>query len=233
MSTRRYCGSGMKSPGLPVACRSFSFTVGPTMCAPGTECCRRCTTPATVRTCHGFAVTVQRDFCATIHFAAANSSPWARTRRVRGGARTWASCVGRPRLGCPCGLYRVDAERIASERVCRVVGWLWHQHSKSGDELSSTQNYWYHWLMATPRGETTVREDRRAFTRHIWNEWFVAYKPDDGEFERTAVSFDNPDWADVVLHSYRVALGPRECRPSLRQNRSAASIPRPGNVSPR
>ena len=77
-----------------------------------------------------------------------------------------------------------------------------------------TQNYWYHWLMATPRGERLVREDRRAFTRHIWNEWFVAYKPDDAEFERTAVSFDNPDWADVTLHSYRsrwghAALDPR------------------------
>src|SRR5262249_22083174 len=70
-----------------------------------------------------------------------------------------------------------------------------------------TQNYWYHWLMATPRGERTVREDRFAFTRHLWNEWFTAYKPDDAEFERTAASFDNPDWADITLHSYRVRWG--------------------------
>ena len=70
-----------------------------------------------------------------------------------------------------------------------------------------TQNYWYHWLMATTRGERLVRGDRRAFTRHIWNEWFVAYKPDDAEFERTAISFDNPDWADITLHSYRSRWG--------------------------
>ena len=70
-----------------------------------------------------------------------------------------------------------------------------------------TQNYWYHWLMATARGERLVREDRRAFTRHIWNQWFVAYKPDDAEFERTAAAFDNPDWADVTLHSYRSRWG--------------------------
>lgn len=69
------------------------------------------------------------------------------------------------------------------------------------------QNYWYHWLLATPRGEKAVREDRSSLTRHIWNEWFVAYKPDHAEFERTALSFDNPDWADVVLHSYRVRWG--------------------------
>jgi pimeloyl-ACP methyl ester carboxylesterase len=67
-----------------------------------------------------------------------------------------------------------------------------------------TQNYWYHWLMATARGERLVRDDGKAFARHIWNEWFVAYRPGDEEFERTAVSFENPDWADVTLHSYRV-----------------------------
>lgn len=77
-----------------------------------------------------------------------------------------------------------------------------------------TQNYWYHWLMATPRGERVVLDDRRAFTRHIWNEWFVAYKPDTAEFERTAVSFENPDWADVTLHSYRVRWGHAQVDPS-------------------
>ena len=84
-----------------------------------------------------------------------------------------------------------------------------------GQKLSyrQTQNYWYQWLMATARGDRLVREDRRAFTRHIWNEWFVAYKPDEAEFERTAVSFDNPDWADVTLHSYRVRWGHAEGDP--------------------
>jgi pimeloyl-ACP methyl ester carboxylesterase len=70
-----------------------------------------------------------------------------------------------------------------------------------------TQNYWYHWLMATARGERLIREDGRALARHIWDEWFVAYRPGAEEFERTAVSFDNPDWADITLHSYRVRWG--------------------------
>jgi pimeloyl-ACP methyl ester carboxylesterase len=59
-----------------------------------------------------------------------------------------------------------------------------------------------------------VRDDRRAFTRHIWNEWFVAYKPDDAEFERTAISFDNPDWAAITLHSYRSRWGHAEGDPA-------------------
>ncbi|HVN34114.1 MAG TPA: alpha/beta hydrolase [Casimicrobiaceae bacterium] len=77
-----------------------------------------------------------------------------------------------------------------------------------------TQNYWYHWFMATTRGARHVRDDRRAFTRHIWNEWFVAYTPDDAEFERTAVSFDNPDWAAITLHSYCSRWGHADLDPA-------------------
>jgi len=76
-----------------------------------------------------------------------------------------------------------------------------------------TQNYWYHWFMATARGERHVRDDRRAFTRHIWNEWFVAYRPDDAEFDRTAASFENPDWAAITLHSYRSRWGHADLDP--------------------
>lgn len=99
------------------------------------------------------------------------------------------------------------ASSLNEAQVCACVGLsTGYGTSSPGQALSyrQTQNYWYHWLMATPRGEKAVREDRRRLTRHIWNEWFVAYKPDTAEFERTANSFDNPDWADVVLHSYRV-----------------------------
>jgi pimeloyl-ACP methyl ester carboxylesterase len=86
----------------------------------------------------------------------------------------------------------------------------------SGQTLSyrQTQNYWYHWFMATAPGERHVRDDRRAFTRHSWNEWFVAYEPDDAEFDRTAVAFDNPDWAAITLHSYRSRWGHAELDPA-------------------
>lgn len=102
------------------------------------------------------------------------------------------------------------ASSLNETQVCACVGiCVGYGTNSPGQTLSyrQTQNYWYHWLMATPRGERAVRDDRRALTRHIWNEWFVAYKPDPAEFERTAVSFDNPDWASIVLHSYRVRWG--------------------------
>ena len=102
------------------------------------------------------------------------------------------------------------ASTLNQPQVCACVALSTGYGTNSPNQTLSyrqSQNYWYHWLMATPRGEKAVREDRRALTRHIWNEWFVAYKPDAAEFERTARSFDNSDWADIVLHSYRVRWG--------------------------
>ncbi|HVF63064.1 MAG TPA: alpha/beta hydrolase [Casimicrobiaceae bacterium] len=99
----------------------------------------------------------------------------------------------------------LDANNIAA-CVALSVGYGTN-HADQTLAYRQLQNYWYHWLMATPRGQKLVREDRRGFTRHIWNEWFVAYRPDDLEFDRTAVAFDNPDWADITLHSYRVRWG--------------------------
>ncbi|HVE51359.1 MAG TPA: alpha/beta hydrolase [Casimicrobiaceae bacterium] len=106
------------------------------------------------------------------------------------------------------GAYIASALNDASVAACAALS-VGYGTNHPAQRLSyrQTQNYWYHWLMATPRGDKLIREDRRAFTRHIWNEWFVAYKPDDAEFARTAMSFDNPDWADITLHSYRARWG--------------------------
>lgn len=73
--------------------------------------------------------------------------------------------------------------------------------------MTQTRNYWYHWFLATPRGEKTVRENGRNFARTMWDTWSPSgwYAPE--EFEATAQAFDNPDWADITLHSYRHRWG--------------------------
>ena len=73
--------------------------------------------------------------------------------------------------------------------------------------LQQARNYWYHWYMATPRGERTVREDGRNFARIMWDTWSPQgwYQPQ--EFEATAQAFENADWADITLHSYRHRWG--------------------------
>ncbi|GGF14464.1 hydrolase [Aliidongia dinghuensis] len=99
---------------------------------------------------------------------------------------------------------------LAPDRVTHCVtlsvGW----GTNSPDQplsLRQVQNYWYHWYMALDRGERLVREERRAFTHHIWRAWTPNWDLSDAEFAATAAAFDNPDWAEVVLHSYRVRWG--------------------------
>jgi pimeloyl-ACP methyl ester carboxylesterase len=62
---------------------------------------------------------------------------------------------------------------------------------------------WYHWFMATARGEAAIREDRRGFTHLHWVNWAPAGWFAEDTFARVARAWDNPDWVDVTLHSYR------------------------------
>lgn len=65
------------------------------------------------------------------------------------------------------------------------------------------RSYWYQWYLNTERGRTGLALNRRPFCRLLWNEWSPSWRFDDAYYERTAVSFDNPDFVDVVIHSYR------------------------------
>ncbi len=67
--------------------------------------------------------------------------------------------------------------------------------------------YWYQWFFTTPRGEAALVSDRRELCRYLWRTWSPSWRFDDAEFERTAAAFDNPDFAAVVLHSYRRRWG--------------------------
>ena len=73
--------------------------------------------------------------------------------------------------------------------------------------MAQARNYWYHWYMATPRGQRTVREAGVAFARTLWDTWAPAgwYSPE--EFDATAKAFANADWPEVTLHSYQHRWG--------------------------
>ena len=73
--------------------------------------------------------------------------------------------------------------------------------------IQQARNYWYHWYMATPRGERTVREDGRNFARMMWDTWAPPGWYEAEEFAQTAQAFDNADWPDITLHSYRHRWG--------------------------
>jgi pimeloyl-ACP methyl ester carboxylesterase len=66
---------------------------------------------------------------------------------------------------------------------------------------------WYQWYFNTERGRAGLKANRRALCRQLWQDWSPAWHFTDETFNRTAPSFDNPDFVDVVIHSYRHRLG--------------------------
>jgi pimeloyl-ACP methyl ester carboxylesterase len=62
---------------------------------------------------------------------------------------------------------------------------------------------WYQWYFNTERGRAGLAANRRGLCRLLWQLWSPNWRFTDEEFNRTAVSFDNPDFVDVVIHSYR------------------------------
>lgn len=62
--------------------------------------------------------------------------------------------------------------------------------------------YWYQYYFHTERGRNGLTENRRALCRLLWSLWSPTWTFDDATFERTARSFDNSDFVDVVRHSY-------------------------------
>jgi len=102
------------------------------------------------------------------------------------------------------------ASCIAPQRVthCVAISVGWGTNDPNQDlSFRQTQNYWYHWYLALDRGAETVRNDRLNFTRYIWTIWNPGWRIPEEEFARTAASFENPDWPEVTLHSYRVRWG--------------------------
>jgi len=69
--------------------------------------------------------------------------------------------------------------------------------------FEQAQRQWYHWFQATERGAKAVREDGRGFAHIMWVNWAPPGWFDEATFDRVAKSFENPDWTDVTLHSYR------------------------------
>ncbi|KIZ47284.1 MULTISPECIES: alpha/beta hydrolase [Rhodopseudomonas] len=66
---------------------------------------------------------------------------------------------------------------------------------------------WYQHLFQTERGRECLAAHRRDLCRMLWEEWSPGWHFDDATFARSAISFDNPDFVDIVIHCYRWIFG--------------------------
>ena len=67
--------------------------------------------------------------------------------------------------------------------------------------------FWYQFYFQTERGRAGLTANRRDIARLMWTRNSPSWQFDDATFDRSAVAFDNPDYVDVVIHSYRHRLG--------------------------
>jgi len=63
--------------------------------------------------------------------------------------------------------------------------------------------HWYQWYFHTERGREGLRANRRELCGLLWRLWSPNWRFDEATLARTALAWDNPDFVDVVIHSYR------------------------------
>lgn len=67
--------------------------------------------------------------------------------------------------------------------------------------------YWYQYYFHTERGQAGLAANRAELAGLLWKLWSPDWRFTDETLSATAPSFDNPDYVDVVIHSYRVRYG--------------------------
>ncbi len=66
--------------------------------------------------------------------------------------------------------------------------------------------WWYQYYFATERGVLGYDKYRHDFGKLIWQIASPKWDFDDATFDRTAASFNNPDYVAIVIHDYRFRL---------------------------
>lgn len=129
-------------------------------------------------------------------------------------------------------------------RAACVVASLWPERvqglvSQNGYNIQDIANsgkpqspenelrFWYQYYFHSERGRRGLIENRRDICRLLWRLWSPKWCFENATFDRTASSFDNPDFVEVVIHSYRHRFGLVAGDPSLEpiQQKLAAQPP--------
>ncbi|MEO6918443.1 MAG: alpha/beta hydrolase [Collimonas sp.] len=67
--------------------------------------------------------------------------------------------------------------------------------------------YWYQYYFHGERGRAGLQQHRYEFCKLLWRLWSPNWQFDEATYRRSADAFDNPDFVDVVIHSYRHRFG--------------------------
>ncbi len=118
-------------------------------------------------------------------------------------------------------------QRVAG--LVSVNGYNLQDIARAAEPLSpeTEQRLWYQYYFHGERGRAGLSQNRRSFCRLLWRLWSPSWAFDEATYERSADAFDNPDFVDVVIHSYRHRFGLVPGDPRLEQTeRLLAAQPR-------
>jgi pimeloyl-ACP methyl ester carboxylesterase len=91
--------------------------------------------------------------------------------------------------------------------------------------------YWYQYYFHGERGRAGLAEYRRDFCRLLWRLWSPNWQFDEALYAKTAGSFENEDFVDVVIHSYRHRFGLAPGDPALEEIEKDLAVSPPITVS--
>ena len=77
--------------------------------------------------------------------------------------------------------------------------------------------YWYQYYFHTPRGRDGLAANRAELCKLLWRLWSPTWSFNDATYARSAASFDNPDFVEVVIQSYRHRFGYAPGDPALEE----------------
>jgi pimeloyl-ACP methyl ester carboxylesterase len=114
-----------------------------------------------------------------------------------------------------CVVAALWPERVRCLVSC--TGYNIQDIAASGEPAPAEQEHrlWYQYYFNTERGRAGLTKRRRDICRLLWKLWSPEWRFDEATFEKSAVSFDNPDFVDVVIQSYRHRYGYAAGDPAL------------------
>ena len=106
-----------------------------------------------------------------------------------------------------CVVSALWPERVAG--LVAITGYGIQDIAAAARPASAEQEhrYWYQWYFHTERGRAGLTANRTELPRLLWRLWSPNWLFDDATLQATAASFENPDFVDVTIQSYRHRYG--------------------------
>ncbi len=83
---------------------------------------------------------------------------------------------------------------------------------------------WYQHYFQTPAGVAGLTQNREDICRLLWRDWSPTWAGAEAAFARSAPSLHNPDFVDVVIHSYRHRRGAAPGDPQYEEAERALAL---------